>query len=148
MEGFDYWIWIAGGIVLALLELLIPTFFALLFGLSAIVVGLITLIFPDLSLQLQLVVWSVLAIVSSILWFKVFKPSKTPPVTRDAMVGQVAMVIEDITPERQGVIRFTIPVLGESQWKATAIVGIQTGERVKVIDVDDQTLIVEKLTAH
>lgn len=148
MEGFAYWVWIAGGIVLALVELLIPTFFALLFGLAAIVVGLITLIFPDLSLQLQLVIWSLLAIVSSILWFKVFKPTKTPPVTREAMVGQVAMVIEDITPERQGMIRFTIPVLGESEWKSTAADTIRTGERVKVTDVDGQLLIVEVLGSH
>ncbi|WP_439135058.1 NfeD family protein [Pseudomaricurvus sp.] len=143
MEGLAYWIWIAAGIVIALLELLIPTFFALLFGLSAIVVGVVTLVYPDVSLQIQLIVWSVLAVVSTVLWFKFFKPSKTPPVTSDAVVGQVAMVVEDIRPEREGMIRFTIPVLGESEWKATAAVKISTGERVTVKDFDGQLLIVE-----
>ena len=145
MEGLDYWVWIAAGIILALLEIIMPTFFALLFGASAVVVGIVTLLSQDISLQAQLISWAVLGAVVTVLWFKVFRPSKAPALSHVAVVGQLGMVIEDISPSRPGKIRFTIPVLGEPEWKATASTTIATGERVTVIDIaiESHTLVVD-----
>lgn len=145
MEGLEYWVWVAAGIVLALLEIVMPAFFALLFGLSAVVVGIITLVHSDISLQVQLVVWALLGGVATVLWFKVFRPTTRPVLQDDAIVGQIAMVIEDITPARRGRIRFTIPVLGEPEWEASADAAIATGERVSVVGVQNHVLVVETI---
>lgn len=145
MEGLEYWVWVAAGIILALLEIVMPTFFALLFGLSAVAVGIITLIYGDVSLQVQLLIWAVLGGVATVLWFKVFRPTAKPAVQDEAIVGQIAMVIEDITPTRPGKIRFTIPVLGEPEWDASASARIFTGERVSVVGVHNHVLVVETI---
>lgn len=148
MEGLEYWVWVAMGIVLALLEIVMPAFFVLLFGLSAVVVGIITFLNSDISLQMQLLVWAVLGGVATVLWFKVFRPTVRPVLREEAVVGQIAMVVADITPARPGRIRFTIPVLGEPEWDASASASIPTGERVSVIGIQNHLLVVETLNKN
>lgn len=145
MEGLEYWMWVAAAIVLALLEIVMPAFFALLFGISALVVGLITWFYPDISLQAQLIIWAVLGAVITVLWFKVFRPTSKPVVRDEAVVGQIGMVVTDIAPTRPGKVRFTIPVLGEPEWEASAATAIATGERVSVVGVKKNILVVETL---
>lgn len=145
MEGLEYWIWVAASIVLALLEIVIPAFFALLFGLSALVVGLLTWFWPDISLQAQLSIWAVLGAVITVLWFKVFRPARKPVAHSEAVAGKVGMVVDEITPSRPGRVRFTIPVLGEPEWEARAATAIATGERVSVVGVEKHILVVETL---
>ncbi len=76
--GFDltallYWHWFAFAGVFFALEVLVMGFFFLWFGVAAIFVGLLLLIFPDLNWQLQFMIWAGMAVADAIGWRIVMK---------------------------------------------------------------------------
>lgn len=72
----EWWYWLVGGVLLILLELVIPSFFVLWFGLGAVLVALLMLLAGDLSLTTQLLIWAAASVAMVILWFKVFRPDQ------------------------------------------------------------------------
>jgi membrane protein implicated in regulation of membrane protease activity len=144
---FLWWHWIVLGIVLMLLELAVPAFFLVWFGLGAVVVGLLLLVFPAMPLAYQVVAWTVCALLFIWLWFKVFKPQafKTRVgMSRGSLIGEIGLVTRDIRPFEKGQVRFQKPILGEDVWESMADTEIRTGERVRVQDVEGNTLKVVK----
>ena len=140
---FLWWHWMVLGIALTLLELAVPAFFLVWFGLGALIVGFALLMFPDLSLAWQVLTWIVCSLAFIWLWFKVFKPGlyKTRAgMAKGAVIGEVGLVIRDIRPFEKGQIRFQKPVLGDEVWESIADEEIRTGERVKVLDVEGNIL--------
>lgn len=143
MMQFLWWHWVVLGIALMLLELAVPTFFLVWFGLGALIVGIALLAFPELSLAWQVLVWIICSIAFIWLWFKVFKPGfyKTRAgMSKGAVVGEIGLVIRDIRPFEKGQIRFQKPVLGDEVWESIADEEIKAGERVKVLDVEGNIL--------
>ena len=144
---FLWWHWIVFGIVLMLLELAVPAFFLVWFGLGAIVVGVLLAIFPALVFHYQIVAWTICALLLIWLWFKVFKPHvfKTRAgMSRGSLIGEIGLVTRDIRPYEKGQIRFQKPILGEEVWESMADAEIKSGERVRVLDVEGNTLKVIK----
>src|SRR5688572_9979134 len=96
---FLWWHWVVFGIVLTLLELAVPAFFLVWFGLGAIVVGVLLVIFPGMAFAYQVVAWTAFSLLLIWLWFKVFKPQvfKTRAgMARGSLVGEVGLVTRDI----------------------------------------------------
>ncbi len=134
-----WWHWVVLGFVLMVLELLVPSFFLIWFGASAVCVGLIHLAFPEMALGWQVVSWTVLSVALVVLWFQVFKSQvfKTRVgLSEGEFVGEVALVIRDVRPFERGQIRFQKPVLGAEVWECIADQEIRAGERVKVLSVE------------
>jgi len=145
---FLWWHWVVLGIVLMLLELAVPAFFLVWFGAAAVILGGVLLVLPSLPLAWQIVVWIVCSLAFIWLWFRVFKPGmhKTRAgMSKGAMVGEIGLVIRDMRPFEKGQIRFQKPMQGDEVWEATAEVEIRTGERVRVLDVEGNTLKVGKI---
>ena len=69
-----WWHWVVLGVTLTLLELAVPAFVLVWFGVGAIIVGLAVLIFPQMPFAWQGVIWAAFSIAFIWLWFKVFKP--------------------------------------------------------------------------
>ena len=65
---FWHW-WMLAGLLL-ILELTAPAFFFLWLGIAAAAVGLILLVFPTITVETQLVLFSITAIVSIFAWRK------------------------------------------------------------------------------
>jgi hypothetical protein len=138
-----WWHWMVFGIVLVLLELAVPSFFLIWFGVGAIIVGIALVAFPALSFAWQVIVWIACTAAFIWLWFKVFKPGfyKTRAgMSKGAVVGEIGLVIRDIRPFEKGQIRFQKPVLGDEVWESIADEEIKAGERVKVLDVEGNIL--------
>jgi len=138
-----WWYWVVLGIVLVLLELAVPTFFLVWFGVGAIIVGIALVAFPALSFAWQVLLWIVCSVAFIGLWFKVFKPGlhKTRAgMSKGAVVGEIGLVVTEIRPFEKGQIRFQKPVLGDDVWESIADVEIKVGERVKVLDVEGNVL--------
>ena len=143
MMQYLWWHWVVLGIALLLLELAVPTFFLMWFGLGALIVGVALLAFPALSFAWQVLVWIVCSLVFIWLWFKVFKSGfyKTHAgMSKGAVVGEIGLVIRDIRPFEKGQIRFQKPVLGDEVWESIADEEIKAGERVKVLDFEGNIL--------
>ena len=147
MMNFLWWHWMVLGIALMLLELAVPAFFLVWFGAGALLVGLFLLAAPALPFAWQIVVWVVCSILFIWLWFKVFRPGfyrSRAGMSRGAVVGEIGLVTRDIRPFEKGQIRFQKPVLGDDVWEALAEEEIRAGERVRVIDVEGNTLKVAR----
>ena len=136
-----WWHWIAGGILLGLVELFIPTFFIIWFGLGAMLVGVLMFITP-IDTAAQFFWWSIFSVVMVVAWFRYFRnPDKTKArISKEAFLGEVGMITKEVSEMRKGVIRFQKPILGSDSWPVIADELIKSGERAKIIDVIGQTL--------
>lgn len=144
----EWWHWVSGGMILCILELVIPSFTILWFGLGGILVGVILLLIPALSLPQQLVLWILFSCSFVWLWFKYVKPKgdrTRSGLSKEAVVGQIGMAVEAGGPYRNGKVRFQISVLGDDTWTFISEQEIARGDRVRVMDVEGQMLRVEKV---
>lgn len=144
-----YWHWIVLGIGLMAIEIVLPSFVALWFGAAAVLVGLLVLIIPGLPLALQVLCWVVFAILFTWLWFKYMQPlakDRTKAgLSREAIVGETGQVLSAPTTDRRGVLRFSAPILGADEWQFICDDVVNPGDRVRVIDISGNSLIVNKV---
>jgi len=141
-----YWHWMVFGLGLALLEIMMLSFVALWFGLSAFIVGLLLLIVP-FSFTAQLAVWICLSIIIIFSWFKwvspLLKNKSFSGMARESMVGQIGIVIEyNSAHEGRGILRFSAPILGADEWQFICTDAVEVGSRVIVREFSGNTLIV------
>jgi membrane protein implicated in regulation of membrane protease activity len=64
---FTHWHWFVGALIFAMLEMLLPGVIFLWMGLSAILIGFLVLVLPDLALEYQLIGFAVLSIVTAVI---------------------------------------------------------------------------------
>lgn len=142
-----WWHWFVLGIVLMLLELAVPSFFLVWFGLGALLVGTLVVFIPTVSFAFQILAWTAASLLFVALWFKVFKPSiykSRAGMARGSLIGEVGLVTRDIRPYEKGQIRFQKPILGDEVWESVADEEIRAGERVRVLEVEGNTLKVSR----
>ena len=141
------WHWFVLGILLILSELLLPAFAALWFGIGAIMVGILYWMFPMMGLTTQILSWIILSVLCTLLWFKFIKPlsiDKTKAgLSREATIGQIGMVIQTDLEQDQIRVRFPLPVLGSDEWDCRALDKVQVGDRVRVVDILGNDLVVQ-----
>lgn len=144
---FEPWYWFVLGFGLMMVELMLPSFAALWFGAAAIVVGILAWIFPGMGTSLELILWMLLSVACTFLWFKYIKPlskDKTKAgLSREATLGQVGMVIQNNMEHGQIRVRFPIPVLGSDEWNCRCMTALSVGDRVRVVDILGNDLVVQ-----
>ena len=125
--GIFWWHWIVFGVALILLELAIPAFVLVWFGLGAVAVGLVLLVIA-LSFSIQLLVFTVLSLALVWLWFKIFKPHmfKTKAgMSQSMLVGEIGMLTKDVAPFQRGTVRLQKPMLGSEVWECVGDIEIK-----------------------
>jgi membrane protein implicated in regulation of membrane protease activity len=147
--GIEYWHWIVFGVLLVLSEIALTTFFILWFGVAAIVLGIILFFVPWLTLSWQILIWTLLSSLLALAWFKYLKPlsiDRTKAgLSREAIVGEVGQVISVPGEARRGRLRFPAPILGTDEWQIISSDSLAIGDRVRVVDVSGNSLLVEKV---
>ena len=152
MDNFQmlYWYWLVFGMLLILFELAIPSFTIFWFGLGALVVGVLLLLAPGISLTAQILIWIIASAAFVLFWFKVLKPRMTDRtkagISREAVLGETAMVTRLPEGDRRGEMRFAVPMLGSDIWSFICVDEVVVGERVMVLDVSGNTMMVKKVT--
>lgn len=143
-----YWHWIIFGLILITLELFIPVFVVLWLGIAAVIVGLFTLFIP-LGFNLQIILWGVLSAAFVFLWHKYISPkmlNKTlAGLSREAMIGQIGIIIRFSSSQGRGRLRFSAPIVGNDEWDIISTEVLTEGDKVKVTDISGNSLIVAKL---
>ncbi|MFZ5937794.1 NfeD family protein [Pseudomonas sp. HS6-2] len=136
----QWWIWLVFGIGLILLELVLPTFFIIWFGIGAVLVSLIALAAPAVQLDMQVLLWVLFSSVTTFLWFKLFK-RKQPDVrwTADSVIGEVGLLTSSVSLFQKGRVRFHKPLLGNEEWTCVADGDIPAGERVRLVAIEGNT---------
>lgn len=143
-----YWHWLIFGAVLIVTELFLASFTALWFGLGGMFVALCLLLFPELTLTVQILLWICASIVCTVFWFKVLKPrmnDKTMAgLSRESIIGQVGQVIKVPLAGGRGELRFSVPIIGTDTWSFICEEEVSPGDRVYVLDIIGNSLKVGK----
>ena len=132
----EWWIWLAAGFVLLVLELVTPSgFFIMFFGVGAILTGVLASVGLLTSLGAQWFAFTVASVLTLLLFrrkiqARVEATGARPPV--DSLVGEIATPLEGIAPGAVG--RAT---LRGSTWEARndSEVGVYAHQRCRVVRV-------------
>lgn len=137
-------VWVIGGLVVALAELVIPGLIALFLGAGAVITGLLVLAGFLQDLGSQLLAWIFFSFVLFFLFrdriMKYFPAleSKDARTEDQVMTGKIVEVIEDITPERPGRVH-----VHDTSWQAISRHAVQAGSKVKITSREGLILTVE-----
>lgn len=146
MFAIEPWHWLVLGIVLMIVEMFIPTFASLWFGAAAIIVAALAWLLP-ISILWQVLIWLGLAVLLMIAWFKYIKPLSVDRTKAglggSVIIGETGMLIVKPQGNQLGRVRFSVPIVGADEWFCrTREQGVEVGDRVVVIDISGNELIV------
>ncbi|WP_201603942.1 NfeD family protein [Psychrobacter submarinus] len=140
------WHWLVLGFSLMIAEIFIPTFASLWFGAAAVIVAALAWLLP-ISLLFQVLIWLTLSVLFMFAWVKYIKPlsmsRKKAAQHSNLIIGETGMIV--VKPQKgiSGMVRFNVPIWGADEWPCrTAGVNVETGDRVVVIKVVGDELIV------
>lgn len=142
-----WWYWVVLGVVLVLLELAIPAFFVIWFGLGALIVGLTLAFAPAMPLPGQLMLWLLASVAFVVIWTKIFKARvhrTRVGLSEGQFAGEIGLATRPIMPFQKGQVRFQKPILGSDVWEAISNEEIAVGVRIRVLDVEGNILRVAK----
>ena len=147
-----WWHWLAFGLVLIGMELVLPSFTIVWFGLGACLVGLILLAAPGTPVSVQLLVWASASAACTWFWFRYFKPKMADRtkagMSREAIVGETGMILRGVASSlERGRIRFAVPVLGAEEWDFISDDPLRAGDYARVTGIEGHVLTVEKRSA-
>src|SRR5262249_31007799 len=143
----EWWHWAVLGVALMVSELLLPTMVLVWFGLGALLVALIRVLFPALELTPLLLFWIASSVALVVLWFTVFRPAHHKTLSGRASaqaIGEIGLLVSDVGPFQKSQVRFQKPLFGSDLWECIADEEIKAGERVKVVSVEGSILKISK----
>ena len=135
------WLWLIGGVVLLIAEIIAPGFFLVFIGAAAMAAGVFTLLF-DLDVPAQLALFALYSIIAVLIGRRVYARNNglsDDPYLNDRsarMVGKLVTVVEPVD-DHGGRVR-----VGDSEWSARGGPA-SAGERVRITGVDGNCLNVE-----
>jgi hypothetical protein len=142
LEGLEPgWLWMIGGVLLLIMELIAPGFFLVFIGAAALATGLFAVLF-GLALVPQLALfalYSILAVMVGRRFYNVRGIESTDPLLNDRaarLVGQSVLVVTTVD-DHSGRVR-----VGDSEWSARGGPA-EPGQRVRITGVEGNCLIVE-----
>lgn len=139
------WNWMVLGLVLMILEVAAPGIFFLWFGIAALIVGGLVILFGEalaISWQVQVILFLVLSLIAVFIGRKLVgatdAESDEPLLNRrgEQLIGQI-VTLEEATVNGRGRAR-----IGDSLWRVTGP-DLAAGTPVKIIGIDQGTLQVE-----
>jgi membrane protein implicated in regulation of membrane protease activity len=136
-------LWFILGLILFLLELVIPGFFIFFFGLGAWAAALACLIW-DPGVNLQIIIFAVVSVATLVALRRMIQKKffyvkeEDAQKVEDEFTGREALVVEDILPGTTGKVEFK-----GTNWKAESKTELKTGSRAIITGKEDFKLIVE-----
>ena len=138
-----FWHWLALGLLLLALEIVLPGAVIMWFGAAAIIVGVVLFFAPALSLEIQFLVFAAVAIAT--LWMgrryviSKIQPDDHPSLSRrgDQMIGRQFTLDKDT---KDGVGRQKV---GDGAWRVETLPqgeDAKAGTKMEVVEVDGATL--------
>jgi len=136
-------LWFAIGLVLLLLELVIPGFFIIFFGLGAWVTALVCLI-GEPSTNLQIIIFAITSVISLIGLRRIiqkkffYSKGKESDDVEDEFTGKEALALSDFGDQIDGKVEFK-----GTTWASESKSEIKAGQKVIIIEKDSFKLLVK-----
>lgn len=142
MVLIDFWHWWILAVALIIVEILLPSFFALWLAIAAALTGLLLLMLPGLGWEWQLLVFAMLSIVSIVAWRRYYQkhPIKTDePLLNRRGEGYVGRVLTLSQPIVDGIGKIR---LDDSTWKVQGP-DCPAGSKIRITALDNVVFTVE-----
>jgi len=142
LEGIEPgWLWLIGGVVLLIAEIIAPGFFLLFIGAAAMATGIFTILF-DLGLAPQLALFALYAVIALMVGRKVYANrdvNSSDPLLNDRSARLIGKVVTVVTPvdDHEGRVR-----VGDSEWSARGGPAA-AGDHVRITGIEGNCLLVE-----
>jgi len=136
-------IWFIIGLVLLLLELVMPGFVIFFFGIGAWITALVCLI-ANPGINLQVVIFAVTSVAALLVFRKmiqnkfIYSKNDKSDAVEDEFTGKEAKAIADFGSDKKGKVEFK-----GTSWNAESGSDIKAGQTVVIIKKDSFKLIVE-----
>jgi inner membrane protein len=145
MMGIDLdpaWLWLIGGVILLIAEVIAPGFFLIFIGAAAMATGLLALLL-GFGVVPQLAVFAIVAYLAVHFGGRRFYASRydysADPLLNDPtarLLGKIVVVVQPVD-SNGGRVR-----VGDSEWSARGGPAA-VGDRVRIVDIDGNCLKVE-----
>jgi inner membrane protein len=139
------WNWVVLGLILMIFEVAAPGIFLLWFGVAALIVGAVAILFGEalgLGWQIQVILFLVLSVIAVFIGRRLIGAtdvvSDEPLLNMrgEQLIGQV-VTLEEATVNGRGRAR-----VGDSLWRVTGP-DLAAGTRVRITGIDHGTLVIE-----
>ena len=145
-EVVSFWHWLAFGVLVMLIEVLVPGVIFLWLGIAAVLTGLALAAIPSMSWEIQAILFAVLSVAAIFVGRRIVAarqaPTDHPTLNRRGknLVG-TRHVLDTASEGGRGRVR-----IGDTVWRFTVRPEgeeLAEGTRIAVVGVDGTTLIVE-----
>ncbi len=143
----SYYIWLIFGVIAFVIEMMIPTFFALFAGVGFLAAAAVSFFLPE-SLFWQLIIASVFMIIGAVVFKKRGMGDDTQDYvgTHNEFVGIKGMALTELSPHQEGEVSLYEPVLGGRHWPAVSVDEvIEVNDEIRIVKLNGNSLIVEKI---
>ncbi|MBP5287963.1 MAG: NfeD family protein [Elusimicrobiales bacterium] len=139
----NYWFWLSLGLLLIVIEMVVPGVFFLWFGIGAFATGIIALICGGLAIKYLTAIFAILSVIAIYLGRKYFKPGMEIKNglndSNSKYTGKVVKANGDFENGQGSVI------LGDTVWQAESDDTVLSGQALTVTGVRDSVLKVALL---
>jgi len=136
-------IWFIIGLVLLLLELVMPGFVIFFFGIGAWITALVCL-FANPGINIQVVIFAVTSVAALLVFRKmiqnkfIYSKNDKSEGVEDEFTGKEAVAVADFDKDKKGKVEFK-----GTSWKAESGSDVKAGQTVVIVEKDSFKLIVE-----
>jgi membrane protein implicated in regulation of membrane protease activity len=138
-----FWHWLILSGIFLIIEVLSFTAFFLFFAIASLIMAIITFSVPELNPWLQIVIASIFAIVSCLLWYKTYKHYKKSKKNKDALAINVRLqhyIGKEMTLLTDVENGYAKVKLGDTQWRLEVKENLKKGDIVIITGFDSTTL--------
>ena len=143
-EQIEFWNWWVVAVFLIGIEIFAPGAVFLWMGIAAAIVGVVLMLFPEMTWQIQMLIFAVLSLVSILVWRFVLRDRFPAPLPGRVLnrrgasyVGRTFTLKEPIV-DGNGLLH-----VDDSRWKVEGE-DLPAGTKVKVTGIDGTVLKVER----
>ena len=145
-ESISFWHWLAFGVAVMLVEVLVPGVIFLWLGIAAVITGLMLAAIPSITWEIQVILFAVLSVVAIFIGRRIVSARQAPtdhPTLNRRGRNLVGTQYTLDTPTEGGRGRMRV---GDTMWRFTVRpegTELAAETRITVVDIDGTTLIVE-----
>jgi len=141
------WIWGILGLTLLGFEMLTGTMYVLWFGISAILLAILTWLAPAMPIALQLFLFAGLSIGALVIWRRNYKKNSTDlhiGQSQGDEIGRIGTIIEPVSAKQPGRIQFAQGIMGSREWAAVSNENIEPGAEAVIVAIEGNSLRVKR----
>lgn len=135
--AINYWFWLSLGLILVVVEMVVPGVFFLWFGIGAFITGIVALIFKGIAIKYLTAIFAVFSLIAVFFGRKYFKKTDVKNGLNDSNAKYFGRKVKAEGAFENGHGRV---LMGDTSWEAVSDENISAGQLLYVSGVQDSIL--------